>query len=115
MTPAGSRFGLRRLDGSGRLGRCLQSHVTHAGQGRSQRGEARRLESLSLAVGDIRASDVEPMVKAQKLRELATWYRGLAAQTANSVIWEARLLTAEDLDAEAERIEHATRPGSLAR
>jgi hypothetical protein len=55
------------------------------------------------------------MVKAQKLRELATWYRGLAAQTANSVIWEARLLTAEDLDAEAERIEHATRPGSLAR
>ena len=40
-----------------------------------------------------------------KLRELATWYREFAERTGNPMIWECRMLTAEDLDAEAERIE----------
>jgi hypothetical protein len=40
-----------------------------------------------------------------KLRELAAWYREYASQAENLTIWEARLQTAEDLDAEANRIE----------
>jgi hypothetical protein len=42
---------------------------------------------------------------ARKLRELADWYRGLAERAGNPAIWDARLRTAEDLDAEASRIE----------
>ena len=48
---------------------------------------------------------IEPRVKARKLRELAAWYRALATRAANPAIWEARLLTADDLDAEASRID----------
>jgi len=40
-----------------------------------------------------------------KLRELAAWYRTFAERAGNPVIWEARLQTAEDLDAEPERVE----------
>ncbi|HXP06626.1 MAG TPA: hypothetical protein VN808_21105 [Stellaceae bacterium] len=40
-----------------------------------------------------------------RLRELAAWYRELAERAGSPVIWEARLLTAEDLVAEAELIE----------
>jgi hypothetical protein len=40
-----------------------------------------------------------------KLRELALWYREFAERTANAAIWDARLQTADDLDAEADRIE----------
>ena len=40
-----------------------------------------------------------------KLRELAAWYREFAERTGNPTIWEARLHTAEDLDAGADRIE----------
>jgi hypothetical protein len=42
-----------------------------------------------------------------KLRELASWYREFAERSRNPVIWEGRLRTAEDLDAEAERIERS--------
>jgi hypothetical protein len=41
-----------------------------------------------------------------KLRELASWYREFAERAGNPAIWEARLRTAEHLDAQAERIEH---------
>ena len=40
-----------------------------------------------------------------RLRELAAWYRGIAERAGSPAIWEARLHTAEDLDAEADRIE----------
>jgi hypothetical protein len=45
------------------------------------------------------------MDEAKRLRALADWYRAFAERTANTAIWDARLRTAEDLDAEAERIE----------
>ncbi|MBV8888389.1 MAG: hypothetical protein JO305_01835 [Alphaproteobacteria bacterium] len=45
------------------------------------------------------------MGTAQKLRELAAWYREFAEKTENPSIWEARLRTAEDLEAEAEALE----------
>ena len=38
-----------------------------------------------------------------KLRELASWYREFAERTGNPTI--GRLLTAQDLDAEADRVE----------
>ncbi|MGD9616637.1 MAG: hypothetical protein AB7H90_19875 [Alphaproteobacteria bacterium] len=41
------------------------------------------------------------MQDSSKLRELASWYREFAERTANPMIWEARLHTAEDLEAEA--------------
>jgi hypothetical protein len=40
-----------------------------------------------------------------KLRELAAWYREFAERTGNPMIWECRLHTAEDLEAEAARLE----------
>ena len=48
------------------------------------------------------------MSKPERLRELACWYRGLAERTANPTIWDARLRTAEDFEAEAARIERST-------
>ena len=46
-----------------------------------------------------------------KLRELACWYRNLAERTGNPTIWDGRLRTAEDLEAEAARIEeNSSRP-----
>jgi len=64
-----------------------------------------RLSRVSEAVGQVCATDAEPTVKARTLRELAAWYRAFAARAANPAIWEARLLTADDLDVEASRIE----------
>jgi hypothetical protein len=60
---------------------------------------------LSPSVAQFCAIDADPVVKAKKIRDLAAWYRALAAQAANPFIWEARLLTAEELDGEANRIE----------
>jgi len=37
-------------------------------------------------------------VEAQKLRDLAAWYRQFAERAGNPAIWEARLRTAEDLE-----------------
>lgn len=45
------------------------------------------------------------MHSPDKLRELASWYREYADRAGSSAIWDARLRTAEDLEAEAERIE----------
>ncbi len=47
------------------------------------------------------------MNEAERLRELACWYRAFAERTANPTIWDARLRTAEDLEAEAVRLETA--------
>jgi hypothetical protein len=41
----------------------------------------------------------------KRLRALACWYRDFAERAANPAIWDARLRTAEDLEAEAAHIE----------
>ena len=41
----------------------------------------------------------------ERLRELASWYREYAERTVNPAIWDARIRTAEDLEAEALRLE----------
>jgi hypothetical protein len=40
-----------------------------------------------------------------KLRELASWYRDFAERAGNPIIWEARLRTAKELEAEADVVE----------
>jgi hypothetical protein len=40
-----------------------------------------------------------------RLRKLAAWYRDFAELAGNPVIWESRLLMAESLEKEAERVE----------
>jgi hypothetical protein len=45
------------------------------------------------------------MDQAQKLRDLASWYREFADRAANPAIWDARLRTAEDLEREAGNLE----------
>ena len=50
------------------------------------------------------------MKNPEKLRSLAGWYRDFAERTGNPAIWEARLRTAEDLEAEAARLERAAPP-----
>jgi hypothetical protein len=45
------------------------------------------------------------MDQAQRLRELASWYREFAERTENPTIWDARLRTAEDLEREAAVLE----------
>jgi len=44
------------------------------------------------------------MADPDQLRKLAVWYREFAERAGNPVIWEARLRTAEDLEAEVERV-----------
>jgi hypothetical protein len=48
------------------------------------------------------------MDQAQRLRDLATWYREFAERTENPAIWDARLRTAEDLEREASALESRT-------
>jgi hypothetical protein len=48
---------------------------------------------------------VARMDQAQRLRDLATWYREFAERTENPAIWDSRLRTAEDLEREAEALE----------
>lgn len=58
--------------------------------------------------------DLDPrptMDEPGRLRELAGWYRDFAERTGNTTIWESRLRTAEELEAEAERLEKA--PGAV--
>jgi len=43
--------------------------------------------------------------EVERLRELASWYREYAERTGNAAIWDSRIRTAEDLEAEACRIE----------
>ena len=50
----------------------------------------------------------DPGTRVRRLRELAAWYRGFTERGDNPAIWAARLRTAEDLDAEASRIEQRT-------
>ena len=50
------------------------------------------------------------MPDPEKLRELASWYREFAEHTGNPAIGDARLRTAEDLEAEAARLETAATP-----
>jgi hypothetical protein len=49
------------------------------------------------------------MNEPERLRELADWYRNLAERAGNAMIWDVRLRTAEELEEEADRIEHAAR------
>lgn len=42
---------------------------------------------------------------SERLRELASWYREYAERTGNPAIWDARIRTAEDLEAEASKLE----------
>ena len=44
------------------------------------------------------------MSDPNKLRELAAWYRDFAERAGSAWVWEARLRTADDLEAEARRI-----------
>ena len=49
----------------------------------------------------------------ERLRELASWYREYAERTGNPAIWDARIRTAEDLEAEAARLEGVSRIAPL--
>ena len=54
------------------------------------------------------------MQDPKKLREMAAWYRQFAERAGNPMIWECRLRTAEDLEAEAQRIEKVGVPPKAA-
>ena len=60
---------------------------------------------ISLTVDQVHEAEIAPAVKAPMLRELAAWYRTFATRAGNPVVWESRLRTAEDLDAQAGRLE----------
>jgi hypothetical protein len=52
----------------------------------------------------------EVMRDPHKLRELAIWYREFAERAGNPAVWEARLLTAEELEQEADRLDESSAP-----
>jgi hypothetical protein len=60
-------------------------------------------------VQDLLSQSEDALNAHGKLRERAAWYRSFAERAGNPAIWEARLLTARDLEAEAERIERHNR------
>jgi hypothetical protein len=45
------------------------------------------------------------MPNSDELRKLAAWFREFAERAGEPAIWEARLRTAKELEAEADRIE----------
>ena len=55
------------------------------------------------------------MTRAERLRELAVWYREFAEKTGNPQIWAARLKHAEGLEAEAERLRQFRKKSNLAK
>jgi hypothetical protein len=57
----------------------------------------------------------ESCATANELRELAEWYRQFAERAGDPRIWEARLLTADKLEMEADRLDEAKRlsPGVI--
>ena len=61
-------------------------------------------EDASAARSD---ADRPALAHCERLRQLASWYREFAERAGNPEIWEARLRTAEDLEAEAVRVETA--------
>ena len=53
------------------------------------------------------------MEEPRKLRELAAWYREFAERAGNPAIWHARLMTAKDLEREADRLEKRAARGQV--
>jgi hypothetical protein len=51
-------------------------------------------------------NDAAPQTDPTRLRELASWYRDFAERAGSPAIWEARLRTAKELEAEADLVEH---------
>ena len=51
------------------------------------------------------------MEDTRKLRKLAGWYREFAERAGNPAIWHARLMTAEDLEREAARLDKIAAKG----
>ena len=49
-------------------------------------------------------SDERPK-QARHLRELAAWYRAFAERAGDTIIWQARLRTASELEKDANRLE----------
>lgn len=60
-------------------------------------------------IQDLLAHSEDALNAHSTLRQLAAWYRSYAERAGNPAIWEARLLTAEDLEAEAARLERCNR------
>ena len=50
-------------------------------------------------------NDRTNLLSAEKLRELASWYREFAERAGSATIWETRLRMAEELEQEADRME----------
>ena len=55
------------------------------------------------------------MDQAQKLRDLASWYREFAERAENPAIWDARLRTAEELEREAANLDSRRERALLAK
>jgi hypothetical protein len=53
------------------------------------------------------------MEDPRKLRELAGWYREFAERAGDPEIWHGRLMTAEDLEREADRLENTAAWGQV--
>jgi hypothetical protein len=87
----------------------LSPHKVHAAARDSKPalGPAKLQTKLTSCAQPPRGDWVEEHVARQieQLRELASWYREYAERTGNPVIWDARIRTAEDLEAEAARLE----------
>jgi hypothetical protein len=54
------------------------------------------------------------MTEAARLRQLASWYRAFAERSGSPTICDMRLRTAEDLEAEALRLERGERRAQTA-
>jgi hypothetical protein len=54
-----------------------------------------------------------PVRESAHLRRLAAWYREFAERAGNPAIWDARLRTAEDLEAAADRVDAAARVSAV--
>jgi hypothetical protein len=63
------------------------------------------LRGAGFVMTPIGVSEIGSWVVPRKRRQLAAWYRDFAERAGNPAIWEARLHMAQDLDAQAHRLE----------
>ena len=82
--------------------------MTIAASGTDRVGSRQETDKRPISIITLVAMPSDP----SKLRELAAWYREFAERAGNPTIWDGRKRTAEDLDAEADRIEQASSLGA---
>jgi hypothetical protein len=86
--------------------RCARTRARAIEGAKERFARLEHIRDWRIHASEIEVEMIEPDPRnPDRLRELAAWYREFAERAGNPAIWEARLRTAQDLEAEAKRLE----------